>query len=1031
MSTFHPVAKLLSAATRLKWWRRKLSGLFTELKPRGRPAYAEEDAGRVQLDLTDLLDAPKMSLLVIVIVLGAVLGGVLLFSLGYVSVTYLMWRTHQRKMADLERQIIAKEIGAPLECANITRPTIALRKSVQLPNTTGSGWDVLSCTEDLHDEYEKGAKRRRKDKRKSDMLSWPLPRRRSTKRDKSGKKITAPRLSTVAESPKIEKEKSFGGIAPDAEAAISHAAAGQLEQEPHMTEPEPAILKGMRRDRSPSGSPGPTVSPSEALRPAPLRLSKRASELIEPEGRRPPLDRSVTVPTIFIASDDAIFGDSSRSNRHKRNSRSISYSQASLAPTGPVPPLPVVMGRLRSKPSLTRTMSSGSVTSATSIGSSLLKTSLSPNMRARNDFSERHPDMGLIPHIREHDREMKNAILAGQRHTDISSSMRSSPRMLSSTASMFGDNILSPLEEPKLPLGSSLTFIDKLRQSSNGSLRVSTPETEPAPQSSRPQPLIGVLSTPSQRDSQLRKVSDNYGSPIEKDKRQGILQDISSNRPVPSRNSSQVSVQSSESSMSDGNPFQWQSNSPTKRSALRGSPNARKTHRRQNCVRISMTPTFHGPPSRTTSSSRMFEIAEEEADNPKSPYDDLSETRGPPSASSFEPKLNNIRSHRASLKPDAPSLAATDLRSSPNISAQYNNRTTSRSPSYRNSMTSSNHSVLSIPHFPTHDDPEGGHLGRSRERPSEPTPSHSASPATASAAVSRRHIPGLTLINQSNTDTTELQYPIIDLADSSSSILYERVASPTSPSAPLSPTQILDRALAEAATRQSEEANPESVMVTTTALTFPRSLSPPPKASATTQLSQKRLPTPVTGMHGQTTSTHPLDNKPGFSPREAESPQFQISHPVGPRAPPAPSIVKTIKGLRRDNSEAYLSIESDTIKRYLRIGRSDSNMSNASLASSLIGKYALDDDAEKENTPPMKNVWDQGEGFWDGHNSASKADRRKGVNFETQTPSPRSSRGKSVTWGPIDYSDAPASVSATPLGLYDEEGFYIGEDSPA
>lgn len=445
-----------------------------------------------------------------------------------------------------------------------------------------------------------------------------------------------------------------------------------------------------------------------------------------------------------------------------------------------------------------------------------------------------------------------------------------------------------------------------------------------------------------------------------------------------------------------------------------------------------MDPIVHAVPSRTASSSRMFGIAEEEGDSPSSPHDEMSAERRPPSASSFEPKLNNLRSHRASLKANAPVMASTDLRSSPNIFARYNSRTTSRSPSYRHSTASSDHSVLSIPQLPTRDDVDEGDLGRSRIVPPMRVSSRNTSSASASAATSGR-IPGLTLINQSTADTTELQFPTIDLADSPSSILYERVTSPNSPAVPLSPVEILDRALTAAATRQSEEANPEFALVTTTAPSFPRTLSPPPKASATTHLSQERLPRPVIGIHGQATSIHPLDNKPDFKPHDGESSSIQISHPIGPRAPPAPSMVKTIKGLRRDNSDACLSIDSNATKRYLRIGRSDSNVSNASHGSSFIGKYALDDDDEKENTPPTKNVWDQGEGFWDGRKSASKADRRKGVNFETATPSPRLSRGKSVTWGPIDYSDTPNSVSAsaTPSRLYDESGFLIGDNSPA
>lgn len=941
-----------------------------------------------------------MALGVLKIVLIAVAGSLFLIVMGIVSVTYPMFRIHKKKIAELERQIIATEIGAPLECANISRPPIALRKSLNLPNNAGAGWGILPSNEDLREEYEKSAKRR-PDKRKSDMLSWPLPRRKSSKKALQMKKIRAPRLSTVVESPRTESENAastFEEVISGTGIAVSP---GAEEHSFEHTTLQALDSTMVTRNRSPSGSPEPDVSPSEALKPALLRFSKRGSELIQAGQDRPPLNRAVTVPAMMVGSEDAVFGDTARqTHRHKRNSRSISIGQTSSAPSMPPPPLPIAAKQLHPAPALTRNTSSDSVTSLESVGSSLMKTSVSPNMRARNEFSARHPEMGLVPQVRKANTNAQDVLLAGPQQTQVSSGLRDSPRLKSSTASFLmdatGEGVMTSHDTAN-------AFVDKLKHVSSYEREASRAgEAEHVqPQDRRLDNPIKVLSRPAEISSQNRRVSDEFRS-IDQPAYDTIsASQRTATRPMPARETSETSMQSSESSVSEGNRFHWDNQSPVKLSALKGSPNARKSHRRQNCVRISVTPTVWGPPSRTSSSTRIFGIAEEEGDSPSSPFDDSPTLHRPPSASLFEPKLNNPRAYRASLKTHSPALSMDDYGEGDLGLRRNSIRSCSRSPDRRQSTASS---VLSIPIFPTREDLDTDAKRDSQDR-FEEVPTYGG----ASTQPLRANIPGLTLIRNTGPKSTEFHFPTIDLANSPESSNQDHTSPHPPRSGPASPTELLERVLAVSAS-------------------LPRSLSPPPKASPTTQLSQESLPSAAAGITSRPASAHPFDNKPDFTPRDSQGSPIP-SHPLGPRAPPAPSIVKTVKGLRRDNSEAFNSIDSRSTRRYLSIGRSGSpNLSMNSLASSPT--LTTFSDEEKENSPPLRDgsdVWNPTDGVWAEPKSSTKAARRHGLNFET--PSPRLRSGKSVAWGGVDYSGTPLA-GTTPASLYDERGFYIGDDSP-
>ena len=145
-----------------------------------------------------------------------------------------------------------------------------------------------------------------------------------------------------------------------------------------------------------------------------------------------------------------------------------------------------------------------------------------------------------------------------------------------------------------------------------------------------------------------------YGSPEERIKTSSAKRNGSAESShLLERQLSQASTQASSTRSSNGNPFQWNPAplSSGKPSALKGSPSARKGHRRQNCVRISLAPTILGPLSRPPSSSpspSLIHDIQEESPNATSEKRNsiglgFSNNRSlptPPSSSTFSPELN-------------------------------------------------------------------------------------------------------------------------------------------------------------------------------------------------------------------------------------------------------------------------------------------------------------------------------------------------------------------------------------------------------
>ncbi|EKG18801.1 hypothetical protein MPH_03927 [Macrophomina phaseolina MS6] len=207
----------------------------------------------------------------------------------------------------------------------------------------------------------------------------------------------------------------------------------------------------------------------------------------------------------------------------------------------------------------------------------------------------------------------------------------------------------------------------------------------------------GTPSTP-RRNSRALVPSD--GSPTER-RRSIIHQDQSVSDHTMAQQLSRTSTNASSSCSSNGNPFQWdptpmQSGTPA---IPKMSPERKKYHRRQNCIRLSLSTMQAGPLMNSDSSVVMHGIEEEPGSTHKKKPSEEGEiisldTRTlprPPSISVFAPEIRLSPTHiRASLAPASPTLYLT----------KHDQESSDGSLQWRNSGVSGS-SAFSIPTYPS------------------------------------------------------------------------------------------------------------------------------------------------------------------------------------------------------------------------------------------------------------------------------------------------------------------------------------------
>jgi len=647
---------------------------------------------------------------------GIGVGGALLIACALIIVQIVRKRAeHKRALAELEHGHTVEVAQVRDVRGDVPRPVSFARVGRLVPAHGKGGWGALGSNEEVNEP---------------DLANHPARKRRSY--------ISIPKRFKQQGVP-LRRLKHLSAIIESPRSRSAHSPTPDRQDLPvlplanNKTRGTPASAKTTRgevlqRDDvfvGPPSSPKPTVLPSFAIR-SPGRYGVSFVEDSPNKAKR-----SYSVGALIAPiPDGAVFGSVANNGRPPMHARSVSlgaHKAASQPPTGPVPPLPVIAphnphaASVRNGFCLSR-MSSSSQESASS---SVLVTS--PILRAP-DVNSQSPSLEQI--VADDDsaslkqvshRQWQNPLVAGPRPIPDTSptvpaltmSHRHKPSVRSNVARYSVDSQLSrQLSTTSVASSTTSEKHNRLSIPRFGTADRVSIRSVSSVGSFKHDSGVKKITTP-RRVSRCSTTVSESGSPAEKPKG-SVLRDISGNAGPPTRQASNATQTSSRSS--NGNPFQWDSVPLQKPSALKGSPNARKGHRRQNCVRIStLTPQILGPPpSRPTSPSIMHGIEEEPLD-----YDGASNTMGglpfvsnsthlsrPSSLTAFAPNLR-ISTLRASLTSSSPTLSSWTTFQDPVCASQPVDAMSSRSASpctagarsaYRQSGQSS---IFSIPSFPS------------------------------------------------------------------------------------------------------------------------------------------------------------------------------------------------------------------------------------------------------------------------------------------------------------------------------------------
>lgn len=658
--------------------------------------------------------------------LGLGVGGALLVA--FVALVVLTVRRRAKHKALLEVLEVEEAVqGAHKhQVAEIPRPAAALRCSTMVPLQSRAGWDALVSDDTIDDPEAAPKKVGRK------RLSVTIP----TKLKQQGLPLARlKRLTAIMESPKSKRSNS-PAVAVQ-EPALTDEVTEVSVVAQHSS--KAYTLREVHEDDvyACSESPKLHVQPSFAIRSQSSHVLGRAIT------KAPKVPRSQSIGTLIPIPDNAILGQTVRISRASIHARSISLGgPPTRPPSGPVPPLPVIephaVGtRYQAQSGLGITHSSSS--SQASASSSVLVASpvvVQVGEQKSPSLEEvvAQGDNASIKNVTKS--QWQNPLVVGPRpataaSTKLAAGLRSqgsirsniarysaeesSSKRVSATSMTSSNSLEQALSEAQIKRTTSqrldrISSNDALHRGTGGTSAIQKPTT-PRRASRTSVSIFGSPAEPK------RPSSSSGGN--------GVLRDISStsiltnSKPPLSRGSSNATQDSGRSS--DTNPFQWDnSKSPilSKPSALKGSPNARKGHKRQNTVRISLlTPQILGPPpSRPTSAGIMHGIEEEQeaggdgkeeaSARPGTRFVSNQRLSRPLSAASSAPSLR-LRPLRASYAPSSPTLSTWtaynehDLPSQPSNS-QLSVSQLSASPTARTGSRLSNRSsVFSIPAFPS------------------------------------------------------------------------------------------------------------------------------------------------------------------------------------------------------------------------------------------------------------------------------------------------------------------------------------------
>lgn len=854
----------------------------------------------------------------------------------------------------------------PSAVQEVPRPAITARRVGLLPIHGQAGWDALSSNEHVDDHNAKPQTR----------ASMSLPKRFK----KPGIPLKRLKhLSAIIESPRSRSARTPSMAQQQWEntviAAAQRAPIGRAETTDWPVNQADNVFDC-------PGSPRTDVVPSLAIR-SPAQYGATIAD-----GKpKPPRSVSVGALPAHFSGGGAAPGHLSGLTRPQMHARSISLGAQppSQPPSDPVPPLPVIGPHISMMPGGHRQglcISRSSSSSQESASSSVLVTSPIIQVKSQKQAVK-------SPSVEQVVADDDEAELKSVQNSHWQSPLFARPgsaaavRKMSAEAfkaSLHGSGIESA---PQLSSPSSCSSID----ASNDRLsipRVSTADRISISRISSVGSFKSVsglrkTSTPPRRTPRS-SVSAN-GSPAER-RRAGVLRDISGNSLSPTRQPSNATQDSGNSS--DGNPFQWDIAPPQKPSAMKGSPNARKGHRRQNCVRIStLTPQVLGPPpSRPTSPSIMHGIEEEGADEGKNkdlhglPFVTNHRLPRPPSATMSAPSLR-VQTLRASLTPNSPTLSMWAAYQEHGLPSQPSDSHLSASSGGERSRSASRgsaySSVFSIPSFPS-----PGKATVSQIQLDQPVPEFSLSrPSTdveeertsplALRASPKPRLQSSPPFSSSKTKEYDTAWPVISIPASggaeydpaspavvctdpersspffaSTVTVSSNALSPSrSPSfsgdvadsAPCSPrtmpegfASFFDRQTAKENTPRAAEKltseNASSIMAHLPTVDFPGAPVLYPTRGGGS------IPAPLRNIRNRSVSntfrlqpTRAAPTAPPTSSDECIPSPLNLKHsPQGPRSEPAKSVLKNAMALRRMNSEVDTTRSRES-RRYLRLGR--------------------------------------------------------------------------------------------------------------
>lgn len=602
--------------------------------------------------------------------IGFGVGGALLIAIIFMLVAIYKRRAqHRREIAMLNHASGGTRTTPGMAIAEVPRPASYAQQGSLNPLQSKAGWGALSSNENLHHDPALG-------KRLSQVFSLGGS-------NKKRNPVTLPKrvrhrgiplrrlkhLSSITESPRNRVERSPSPTAQEAGA--------NMQDTPMSMRTPTAMSHSVPEDSDvfvcPSSPKAETV-PSFAIGIAKLRQPTAAATGIA--GIK--AVRSKSLGTVLAdMPDSVVFGGTGGLSRPSMRARSFSWGVQAVSrpPSGPVPPLPVISPPRADNIDTSRqglcVRRQSSNSSRESTGSSVLV--CSPLLAMRKDKPAASPSAEQLvaddeeAELRTVDKQRhENSVLASshsapsmRRDGAVKSAMahysdygRVSARLSSaSTAS----SILSSRNRLSITQVRTTDRVSISRVSSSGSLNSSPGVTK-------------FASIPVRKPS--RPVSTTVsidGSPAQRRKKKHVLRSISGNAAhTPSRQPSDSTQGSGTSSY--GNPFQWDGHMQVchQPSALKGSPNARKGHRRQNCVRIStLTPQILGPPPSGPTSPSLMDGIEEEGTDEKDVgrqkrsvgfTSNKQRPSRPLSTTNFAPHPH-ITSLRASLTPSSPTLS--------------------------------------------------------------------------------------------------------------------------------------------------------------------------------------------------------------------------------------------------------------------------------------------------------------------------------------------------------------------------------------